>query len=255
MRTHIHGEVVVATWLIDSTNWHWNGLPALSFLLLMGLSAHVAAEGIPGVELVVERKAEQNCVVVVLGASYAKGWDIEQLMGCKVVNKGVGGNESSEMLARFEKDVLALHPRYVLIWGFINDIFRSPQAQWGKVSLNVQANYQKMTELALREKIEPIFATEVTVRGPSGVVESVLGLVGEAMGKKSYQGSINEQVQQTNRWMKGFAASKKLKWLDFEKYLADNDGARNVAFANDDGSHISIDGYQELTSRVRKEGF
>ncbi len=61
--------------------------------------------------------------IVVLGASYAQGWALDPIAGSTVVNAGVAGETSSEMVARFKDDVLARTPRAVVIWGFINDIF------------------------------------------------------------------------------------------------------------------------------------
>ena len=63
--------------------------------------------------------------VVILGASYAASWTLANLGGIPIVNAGVPGQQSFEMLARFESDVVAARPRAVVLWGFINDIFRA----------------------------------------------------------------------------------------------------------------------------------
>jgi hypothetical protein len=66
--------------------------------------------------------------IVLLGASYVRGWNLQDIAGCRVINKGVNGEQSFEMLSRFEQDVIAVCPRAVIIWGYINDIFRSEKA-------------------------------------------------------------------------------------------------------------------------------
>ena len=43
-----------------------------------------------------------------------------------VINRGVAGQQSFELLARFDNDVVPERPRAVILWGFINDIFRAP---------------------------------------------------------------------------------------------------------------------------------
>ena len=48
-----------------------------------------------------------QCKTVLLGASYAAGWNPGTLEGCQLINKGVGGNETGDMLDRFDTDVLA----------------------------------------------------------------------------------------------------------------------------------------------------
>ena len=67
--------------------------------------------------------------VVVLGASYAGGWQLEPIAGVSVVVRGVSGQQSFEVLERFERDVVSAKPRAVILWGFINDIFRAPAAE------------------------------------------------------------------------------------------------------------------------------
>ena len=54
--------------------------------------------------------------MVILGASYAGGWGQPALPGYEIVNRGAGGEETSQMRARFERDVLTQQPSVVLIW-------------------------------------------------------------------------------------------------------------------------------------------
>ncbi len=81
--------------------------------------------------------------VVILGASYAASWPIETIAGRRVVNKGIDGNQSFEMAARFGDDVLKENPAQVLLWGFINDIFRSDQDKLEDAKQRVLDGYRK----------------------------------------------------------------------------------------------------------------
>jgi len=85
-----------------------------------------------------------NKTLVVIGASYTRGWNISEIAGLKVVNKGVNGNQSSEMLARFQADVIAVKPRAVIIWGFINDIFGSKRDEVNDTLEKVKEHYKKI---------------------------------------------------------------------------------------------------------------
>ena len=54
--------------------------------------------------------------LVILGASYAYGWGTPALPGYdRVINRGVGGEETGDMLKRFAADVVAAKPDAVLI--------------------------------------------------------------------------------------------------------------------------------------------
>jgi acyl-CoA thioesterase-1 len=183
--------------------------------------------------------------VVILGASYAAGWHPE-LDGRQVINRGVSGEESWQCLARFEADVVRAQPRAVVIWGFINDIFRSPKDRIGPTLERTRASLQQMVRSARERGIEPIVATEVTVRPTDSWRESLSSLVNPILGRSSYQDYINGHVHEINRWLRGVAEAEKVLLLDVHGALSTADGVRRRAFAAADGSHISDAGYAAL---------
>lgn len=188
--------------------------------------------------------------LVVIGASYAKGWRPENVSGLKVINRGAGGEQTHEMLARFDQDVIAESPRAVIIWGFINDIFRSSREQIDITLAGSRKNLAAMVDKAVAAGITPVVATEVTVTTPAGLVEQLRGIVGRLMGKTSYQDYVNRHVRETNEWLRSFAAERKLVVLDLEKLLAEESGERKRQYATDDGSHLSPQAYEAITRHV-----
>ena len=187
--------------------------------------------------------------VVVLGASYAGSWTLTDVDGVPVVNAGVAGQQSFEMLARFESDVTAARPRAVVLWGFINDFFRADDV--ARAQTRMRESYTEMIKRARAQGIEPIIATEVTIRPPKSLTESVMALVGSMLGKQSYQDRINQHVLENNRWLRELAQREGLAVLDLQATLADTSGGRRREFATDDGSHISAEGYAALTQYAR----
>lgn len=185
--------------------------------------------------------------LVVLGASYAGGWDPKRpIAGYRIVNKGVSGQQSFEMLARFEVDVVSLNPDAVIIWGFINDVFRSDRAQIDLTLRRTRESILAMVELAKKSGVTPILATEVTIRSKDGWQEAFESMIGRILGKSSYQDYINSHVVETNRWVRDTATRDGVQLLDFETVLADQRGVRRKEFAQPDGSHISPKGYEVL---------
>ena len=113
--------------------------------------------------------------IVVLGASYAAGWKVADIGGVPVQNAGVTGQQSFEMLARFDRDVAAVRPRAVVLWGFINDIFRADDVD--RALTRVRESYTEMIKRARAEQIEPVLAAAfevgrprqgITARAPAG---------------------------------------------------------------------------------------
>lgn len=190
--------------------------------------------------------------IVIIGASYAASWPIDTIAGHRVVNKGIDGNQSFEMAARFDLDVLAEKPAQVLIWGFVNDIFRSDQDKLDAAKQRVVDGYLGMIAAAKANNIDVIIATEVTIREQSGFVNWISGVVGRALGKTSYQETINRHVSEVNDQLEEIARSQEVLVIDFENLLAGADGQRQRKFAADDGSHLSTQAYDTLSEFTMK---
>jgi len=186
--------------------------------------------------------------VVILGASYAAGWKPAQLGGRPVINAGVPGEESWQMLARFDRDVLAHRPRAVILWGFINDIHRAPKDRIDQAVTRARESFVTMIARARAAGIEPILATELTVRPVDSWSETVGAWVGWAMGKESYQAGVNRRVMETNAWLRDLARREGLLVLDLHPQLSDADGLRRQVFAKADGSHIPPPGYDAINA-------
>jgi len=195
------------------------------------------------------RIANPSGPIVVLGASYAGGWPIDRIAGIEVVNKGVSGQTSFEVLERFERDVAALNPRAVILWGFINDIFRADDVN--PASQRARDSYTRMIALARERGIEPILATEVTIRPPASWMNTLAAIVGALRGKESYQARINRHVIDVDRWLVDLARREGLLLLDFQSTLAERGGMRRAEFTQEDGSHITVAGYEALTTYAR----
>ena len=187
--------------------------------------------------------------IVVLGASYAQGWTPESIGGVRVINRGVAGQQSFEMLARFDSDVVPERPRAVILWGFINDVFRAPPDNVEAALARVRDSYVEMIARARRHGIEPVLATEVTTRPPAeSLMERVRAVIGTIRGKEAYQDRINRHVLSLNQWIAETGAREHLLVLQFQSVLSEPGGRRRPAYAQPDGSHISPAGYDALTS-------
>lgn len=224
------GAVFIATGVLFSTQ-------------VMGVEA-AGSEG----ETKMDKVEAGSKAIVLIGASYAGGWPADKpVAGYRMINKGVNGQQSFEMLARFETDVLALKPDAVIIWGFINDVFRSDRSQIDQTLRRTRESISAMVKLARQAGITPILATEVTIRGKAGWSESIEAMLGKLLGKSSYQDYINGHVMEINRWIRDLATREGVLLLDLEPLLADRNSVRRKEFSQPDGSHISNQGYDAVT--------
>jgi lysophospholipase L1-like esterase len=188
--------------------------------------------------------------LVILGASYASSWVTPSLPGYTVVNRGVGGEQTKGMRARFPKDVIAAQPQAVLIWGHINNITQTGVGDATKlaaVKKAAQDDYLWMLQQARAAGIEVILATEIPLAEPTGFVNGAVAFVNGLRGKQSYATQVNREVRELNAFVRQLAAREQLVLLDFEKVFAPEGGARTAEFAQEDRSHVTPAGYQALT--------
>lgn len=191
--------------------------------------------------------------LVITGASYAGGWDRPVLPGFEVTNKGVSGEETHQVLARFERDVLATNPAMVILWGHINNIHRAPGGDFSAAIARAKGDYEAMLAAARGKGIQVVLATEVTLPEAIGLMNRFAALVGRIRGKEGYSSRINAQVRELNEWLRITARHQGLQLLDFERQFDDGRGFRRVEFTTEDGSHISPSGYAALTEYTRAQ--
>jgi lysophospholipase L1-like esterase len=191
--------------------------------------------------------------LVIIGASYAADWQRPNLPGYSVVNRGVGGEETHQVRARFERDLIAAKPDAVLIWGHINNIHRAPGGDMNAAKERIKGDVRDMVAMARARGITVMLATEVTLSEAVGFGNRLAAFVGRIRGKTSYAAKINDQVRDVNAWLRGYAKQEGLRLLDFEKALDDGEGFRDTDYTRDDGSHISPEGYAALTAYTRAQ--
>jgi lysophospholipase L1-like esterase len=191
--------------------------------------------------------ADNSPVLVIIGASYAADWKQPKLGGYTIVNRGKGGEETFNMLARFDRDVVAAKPDAVLIWGHINNIHRA-SGKYAAAQERIKSDYREMVAKARAAGIEPILATEVTLSEAVGLKNRLAAFVGKLRGKTGYAARINSPVRAVNDWLREYARTEKIRLLDIEKLMDDGEGYRDTDYTSDDGTHISDEGYTALTA-------
>jgi len=194
--------------------------------------------------------ASANKHMVIIGASYAEEWQTPKLPGYTVTNKGIGGQESSDVRARFEQDVIALEPDTVMIWGHYNDVVRAKPENMAAARKKAQENYQAMIEQARAAGITPILVTEITIPIADTIKEKLMRLVGGVLGKNDYRTQKNTEIKALNVWLRDYAKAQKIKLLDLETALDSGNGTRRVEYTRSDNSHVSPAGYDAITRYV-----
>ena len=171
--------------------------------------------------------------VVMLGDSITEGWkplDPAFFAG-DVLDRGISGQTSQQMLARFRADVIDLHPAVVHIMAGTNDI----AGNTGPTSLaQIEGNVMSMVELARVHGIVVVLAA---------VPPAARFWWHRAL---EPAGTIIE----LNCWLRGYAAREHLVYVDYHAALDDGHGGLAATYS-DDGVHPNAAGYAVMSPLAR----
>jgi acyl-CoA thioesterase-1 len=163
--------------------------------------------------------------VVFLGDSITQLWQFAtpEMFGSKMVNRGISGQTTPQMLLRFKADVLALKPRAVHILAGVNDI----AGNTGPTTLeDIQNNVTSMVELAKAHGVEVILATPLPATNFTWAPQLKPGPV----------------VSQYAHWVRRYAAEQDLVLADYYPVLTTPEGGLKPQLGPD-GVHPNKAGY------------
>jgi lysophospholipase L1-like esterase len=159
------------------------------------------------------------------------------------VDKGISGQNSSQVLARFQSDVIDFHPQIVHILIGTNDVYPG----WtlypsGTGAINSAANVEAMVQMAQANGIHIILATIP----PWSCIASNCTLAEGADSTLTRYDRINAW----NAWIEQYALSKGIPVADYHSALLAADGEHYVPDMTLDGVHPSAAGYVVMTPMV-----
>ena len=173
-------------------------------------------------------------VAVFMGDSITEGWyrtDPDFFTDNNFLGRGISGQTSSQMLVRFRRDVIDLHPKYVVILAGTNDIARNN----GEIALkNILGNIISMCELAKANKIKPVLC-------------SVLPCTQFTWRKEVTDAA--EQIVALNKMLKEYAESSKITYVDYHSAMKNEEGGLPRSIARD-GVHPNIDGFKIMEPMI-----
>ena len=164
--------------------------------------------------------------VVFFGDSITELWRAadRELFSGETLNRGISGQTTAQMLGRFRHDVIALQPRVVHVMAGTNDL----AGNTGPTTLAwIQANIRSMVDLARAHRIAVVLAA-----------------VPPAL-RFNWRPSIRPagQVRALNEWLKEYAASEKLGFVDYGAVLGDGSGGMKSELTSD-GVHPNPAAYR-----------
>ncbi|PYV50609.1 MAG: capsular biosynthesis protein [Acidobacteria bacterium] len=175
--------------------------------------------------------------IVFFGDSITDIWKLdESFPGKPYINRGIGGQTTSQMLVRFRQDVINLQPKVVVILAGTNDIAGNS----GPISNeDIEANLASMAELARAHAIRMIFASILPVNNYTPVSQEF------------FASRPPERILALNSWVKDYCARNDLTYLDYFDAMLDDKGLLKRDLA-DDGLHPNKAGFAVMAPLAEK---
>lgn len=175
--------------------------------------------------------------VVFFGDSITDIWKLdESFPGKPYVNRGIGGQTTSQMLVRFRQDVIDLQPKVVVILAGTNDIAGNS----GPISSeDIEANYSSLAELARAHNIRVVFSSVLPVHNYTP--KSLDFFAQRPM----------DRILALNKWLKNYCAANDLVYLDYFPAMTDDKGLLRKDLA-EDGLHPNKAGFAIMAPMAEK---
>ncbi|MBS7786972.1 acylhydrolase [Flavobacterium sp. CYK-55] len=171
----------------------------------------------------------QSNKIILMGDSITEGWiinDADFFAQNHLIDRGISGQTTSQMLLRFRNDVIDLHPKKVVILAGINDIAENS----GPISTEqIFAHIKSMCDLAKTNQIKVILCTVLPAA------------------EFPWRPSVHpiEKVLLLNQMIRTYAQDQKIDLVDYFLAMKDPQNALPKIYS-EDGVHPNKAGYEVM---------
>ncbi|MFM2231008.1 MAG: hypothetical protein RL607_2266 [Bacteroidota bacterium] len=171
----------------------------------------------------------QSRKTVLLGDSITEFWKVNDpnfFTQNNLIDRGISGQTTTQMLLRFRQDVIDLKPQTVVILAGVNDIAQNA----GPIEVSqIFDNLKSMVDLAKANHIQPILCLVVPANRFPWRPEII----------------PMEKISQLNSLIKNYAISNKIQLVDYFTPLKDAELGLDAKYG-DDGVHPNLAGYKVM---------
>ena len=168
-----------------------------------------------------------------MGNSITEGWintDPGFFKDYQLINRGIGGQTTPQMLLRFRQDVVDLKPKAVIILAGINDLAGNTGPSTQKM---ITDNFQSMAELAKASGIHVILCSIL----PSNRIPW-----------RNNQ-DPSTRIDSLNRWLADYASKNSFDYVNYFAKLTDDKKGLPEKYSGD-GVHPNLAAYKVMEKEI-----
>jgi len=180
-------------------------------------------------ELLHKLKNDGNRIVLI-GDSITEGWslmDPDFFNNNNLINRGISGQTSPQMLIRFKQDAVHLKPKLIIINAGTNDIAANTGPATPEMIID---NITSMAEIGLKSSINIALSTILPVD------------------RYDWNETIKdapEMISKVNSSLKKYSEDNNLTFIDYYSSLVNKNKGMDSSYAND-GVHPTKEGYDVM---------
>ena len=147
--------------------------------------------------------------------------------------RGISGQTTSHMLVRMRKDVVDLHPKYVVILAGTNDIAKNN----GFIEVDdIYGNIVSMCEIAKANKVKPVICSVLPVKQYKWRPEVT---------------DCAERIIRLNAMLEDYPKASRSIYVDYHSVMKDDENGLPQKWSYD-GVHLNGEGYDVIESIILK---
>ena len=173
-----------------------------------------------------------------LGDSITDYYDLDKYYeGYKVVNSGISGDQTSDILDDLEKRAYVYNPSTIFLLVGTNDYIHNKKED--ETVNNIKEIVEKLNKNLPNAKIylESIYPINNT--DDSKISKPMVGI------------RTNDSIKKINSELKQYCNDKNCTYLDMYSLLEDKDGNLKLEYTKE-GLHMSSEGYEVITKELKK---
>ena len=147
--------------------------------------------------------------------------------------RGISGQTTSHMLVRMRKDVVNLHPKYVVILAGTNDIAKNN----GFIEVDdIYGNIVSMCEIAKANRIKPVICSVLPVK---------------KYGWRPEVTDCADRIIRLNSMLKEYARQNRFTYVDYHSAMKNAEDGLPEKWSYD-GVHLTSEGYDVIEEMILK---
>lgn len=174
----------------------------------------------------------QPNVTIFIGDSITKGADFKEAFNEQIVlNKGISGNTTIDVLNRLDKDIYQFNPYKVFLLIGINDIGKNFDNKDTIKNIKLIVNNIKRNCPHVKIYLQSIYPVNNTND--------------KKIQKRYFKYRNNKDVIEINKELKIFANSNNITYIDIYSHLLDEKNNLKLSYTKE-GLHLNKDGYETV---------